>query len=235
MPSSAWPTASDKAAGVYGLSSQRIILVIQNSVTVTGIIRKLLGKTDKFAVYKQLNIKIHPDSYIGERTTIGAGTNINGPAFIASSEAAPVSIGKYCAIAHGLRIRPRNHFIGYANLQDAFQKRYKLPSLDAIKGPVVVGNNVWIGDSVTILSGVKVGDGAVVGAGSVVTRDVPPYAIAAGNPARVVRKRFAEETIDQLLLIKWWDWPEEKVKRNIRFFATDLSGAPMNLQTLLEE
>ena len=204
-------------------------------MSIIQIIRRLLGKNDKFSFYEKRNVKIHPSSYIGEHTTIGVGTNINGPAFIASSEAAPVFIGKYCAIAHGLRIRPRNHNTGYPNLQDAFQKRYKLPTLDAVKGPVVVGNNVWIGDNVTILSGVKVGDGAVVGAGAVVTRDVPPYAIAAGNPARVIRKRFSEETIGQLLLIKWWDWPDEKIKRNIGFFATDLSSAPVNLRTLIEE
>ena len=93
------------------------------------------------------------------------------------------------------------------------------------KGDVVIGNDVWIGFGATILSGVTIGDGAAIGACSVVTRDVPPYAIAAGNPVQVIRYRFDEETIQKLLQIKWWDWSEEKVTENIHLICSDSIGA----------
>jgi virginiamycin A acetyltransferase len=179
-----------------------------------------------FRELRRRRVKVDARSHLGACTAIGEGTNINGPAYIASTRKAPVSIGKYCAIAHNLRIRPRNHYTGYLNLQDDFQNRFALPCLDAVKGPVSIGNNVWIGDNVTILSGVTVGDGAAIGAGSVVTRDVPGYCIAVGNPARVVRKRFSDPIIAQLSSIRWWDWPEDRIRRNRRLFETDLARAP---------
>jgi len=187
------------------------------------ILQNIYKKNITFQTYEKQDIKIHPESHLGSNTDIGFGTNINGPAFIVSRKDAPVKIGKYCAIAHGLRIRPRNHFTGYVNLQDKFQMRHKLPDLYSTKGPVIIGNNVWIGDNVIILSGVKVGDGAVIGAGSIVTRAVPPYSIAVGNPAKVIKKRFSEEIIEQLLKIKWWNWTEDKIRRNRKFFETDFS------------
>ena len=92
------------------------------------------------------------------------------------------------------------------------------------KGNVVIGNDVWIGYRVTILSGVHIHDGAVVAAGAVVTKDVPAYSIVAGNPARVVKYRFSEEVIKKLLLIKWWNWSDEKVEKNVNdLLSSDIS------------
>jgi chloramphenicol O-acetyltransferase type B len=80
-----------------------------------------------------------------------------------------------------------------------------------IKGNTLIGNDVWIGRGVRILSGITIGDGAAVGAYSVVTKDVPPYAIVGGNPARLIRKRFSDDQVVDLLSIAWWDWPMEKI------------------------
>ena len=83
------------------------------------------------------------------------------------------------------------------------------------KGDIIIGNDVWIGYEAVILSGVTIGDGAVIGCRAVVTKDVPPYTIVGGVPAKPIRKRFDEETIKELQKIKWWDWPEEKIAGKI--------------------
>ena len=82
------------------------------------------------------------------------------------------------------------------------------------KGDIHVGNDVWIGATSTIMSGITIGDGAIIGAGSTVTKDVPPFAIVAGNPGRIVKYRFTEEQIEKLLQISWWNWEEDKIRYN---------------------
>lgn len=84
----------------------------------------------------------------------------------------------------------------------------------------MIGSDVWIGYEAVILSGVKIGDGAIIGARAVVTRDVEPYAIVGGVPARLIRKRFSDDTIDTLMKLRWWDWPHERIKRNIAAIQT---------------
>ena len=83
------------------------------------------------------------------------------------------------------------------------------------KGDIVIGNDVWIGYEAVVMAGVTIGDGAVIGPRAVVTKDVPAYTIVGGIPAKTIRKRFPDETIDALLALKWWDWPEEKIAENI--------------------
>ena len=93
------------------------------------------------------------------------------------------------------------------------------------KGDIIIGNDVWIGYEAVILPGVTIGDGAVIGCRAVVTKDVPPYTIVGGVPAKPIRKRFDEETIKELQKIKWWDWPEEKITEKIQAIqAGDLEG-----------
>ena len=82
------------------------------------------------------------------------------------------------------------------------------------KGDIKVGNDVWIGATSTIMSGITIGDGAIIGAGSTVTKDVPPFAIVAGNPGKIVKYRFTEEQIEKLLQISWWNWEEDKIRDN---------------------
>lgn len=89
------------------------------------------------------------------------------------------------------------------------------------KGDIIIENDVWIGAKSTIMSGVKIHNGAVVGANSVVTRDVPPFAIVVGNPAKIVKYRFTEEQIDSLLKISWWDWDEERIRAEAMMLWSD--------------
>ena len=106
------------------------------------------------------------------------------------------------------------------------RKRAKLQDrYSSSKGDVVIGNDVWIGHGATILSGVTIGHGAVIGACAVVTKDVPPYGIVVGAPARLVRKRFSDEDIALLLNLKWWDWPDAKIDRAMPLLlSSDIAG-----------
>lgn len=83
------------------------------------------------------------------------------------------------------------------------------------KGDIVIGNDVWIGFEAVIMAGVTIGDGAVIGARALVTKDIPPYTIVGGVPAKPIKKRFSEKTIETLLQIRWWDWPKEKIQKHI--------------------
>lgn len=85
-----------------------------------------------------------------------------------------------------------------------------------IKGDTIVGNDVWIGHGATLMPGVNIGDGAIIGTNSLVTKDVEPYTIVGGNPAKAIRKRFDDETIQLLLAIKWWDWDMQKISNRLK-------------------
>lgn len=130
-------------------------------------------------------------------------------------------IGKFVQIAHGVQIitSSANHqmdgFSAYpfTVFGEPWSSSYeaKWPN----KGDTFIGNDVWIGHEALIMPAVSIGDGAIIASRSVVTKDVPPYAIVAGNPAKIIRHRFDEATIAKLLEIKWWDWPIEKINQNI--------------------
>jgi hypothetical protein len=92
-------------------------------------------------------------------------------------------------------------------------------------GDTIVGNDVWTTENCLIMSGVKIGDGAIVAAGAVVTKDLPPYAIVGGNPAKLIRYRFTEEQIAALLEIRWWDWPEDKVRAAVPYLESEDADA----------
>lgn len=126
-------------------------------------------------------------------------------------------VGNYTSIASGVKVflggEHRTDWVTTFPFNVLWESAKHYEGHPATKGDVVIGNDVWIGTEALITSGVKIGDGAVVGARAVVTRDVPPYAIVAGNPAKIVRYRFDEKSIERLLALQWWDWPEHQIAR----------------------
>lgn len=138
-----------------------------------------------------------------------------------------ITIGKYCSIGPGVTLfSGGEHNYGKVSTFP-FKKQFGL-SLDNVdaqtKGDIVVMNDVWIGSGALILSGVTIGNGAVIGARTVVSKDVPDYAIAIGNPMQILKYRFTVKQIDSLLKIKWWDWDDEKIMGNIDYFYGDVDN-----------
>ena len=137
-------------------------------------------------------------------------------------------IGKFCAIATGTTFitddmnHPMDGFSTYPFFIFEGWNNYT-PSPDR-RRDTIIGNDVWFGTNAVIMPGVTIGDGAIIGAYSVVTRDVEPYSIVAGNPNKLIRKRFSDDTIKELLTIKWWDWDYEKITRNLKAIV----GADIN-------
>jgi virginiamycin A acetyltransferase len=143
----------------------------------------------------------------------------------------PVSIGKFCSIAANL-----NFNVGGGHHLDCgstypFDALDYWPEADGDLYPhhkglaIVIGSDVWIGLNVWIMHNSPIGDGAVIGANAVVREAVRPYAIVLGNPAREVGRRFDDETVEKLLTLKWWDWPEEKIRAHMKLITSNDMGA----------
>ena len=144
-------------------------------------------------------------------------------------------IGKFCHISSNVKfiMNAANHtytnfttygfgFLGNGWSSDSKDSNYKklgYPSDHVIKGDIVIGNSVWLGYDSLILPGVTVGDGSVVGARSVVTKNVPPYTIVAGNPARIIKRLFTDEVVECLLKLRWWDLPIKLITDNIHIIS----------------
>jgi virginiamycin A acetyltransferase len=134
-------------------------------------------------------------------------------------------IGKFCAIAAEVRfIMTGDHKLDaistypFPIFQQGWESAFNVYELP-VKGDIIVGNDVWFGYDSLIKGGVKIGDGAIIATRAVVVKDVPPYAIVAGNPAKVVKMRFNENTIKRLLRLSWWDWDIEKINRHLHLIC----------------
>lgn len=138
-------------------------------------------------------------------------------------------IGRFCSIACGAKFlfNSANHTLSSLSTYPfpLFFEEWGLEKKDVMrawdnKGDIVIGNDVWIGYKAVILAGVTIGDGAIIGAHTVVTKNVPSYTIVGGVPARVIRKRFSDDIISDLLEIQWWNWSKEKIAANIPAIQT---------------
>lgn len=155
---------------------------------------------------------------------IGRHSYLSGPRIDIIAHLNPINIGNFCSIARGVQIQEYNH--ATSGLTTAFLSRridprrgFSVHEIDS-KGPISISHDVWIGANSIIVSGVSIGTGAVVAAGAVVTKDVPPYAIVAGNPAQVIRYRFESPAlIDELLASEWWTWPLEDIANYAKMFC----------------
>lgn len=137
-------------------------------------------------------------------------------------------IGKFCSIACGTKFmfNCANHTLKSLSTYTfpLFYEEWELEKSNITtawdnKGDIVIGNDVWIGYEAVIMAGVHIGDGAIIAARAVVTKDVPPYTIVGGTPAKEIRKRFDAEVIQQLLMLKWWNWSTDKIRQCLPYIA----------------
>lgn len=173
------------------------------------------------------------DCRLGRFTEVGARTSMvetvldDYSYIVHDGETAYTTVGRFCSIASHVRINPGNHPMERASQAHfTYRSRQYWPEEaddEALfdwrrSHAVTIGNDVWIGHGVVILPGRTIGTGAIVGAGAIVTRDVAPYTIVAGNPARVIRRRFDEKIGDRLQALAWWNWDHERLRRALPDF-----------------
>lgn len=192
--------------------------------------KKLYPRTgDKQTVYLK-NVITDPSITVGDYTMYNdfvndpVGFERNNVLYHYPINRERLIIGKFCSIACGAKFlfNSANHTLSSLSTYPfplffeewGLEKRNVAASWDN-KGDIVIGNDVWIGYEAVIMAGVTIGDGAIIGARAVVTKDVPPYMVAGGIPAKPIKKRYPEETIAALSELKWWDWPEERIAQNL--------------------
>lgn len=174
-------------------------------------LRELLEKLHLLKPPKKKSLaEMYPEYSIGK-------WSYGNPSIFNRNEGTVFKIGAFCSIASGVKIflggEHRTDWITTYPFNILWKKAKHIKGHPRSKGDVVIGNDVWIGRDAVILSGVTVGDGAVIGARALVTKNVPPYSIVAGNPARVIRKRFDEATVERLLELKWWEREDEEIEQ----------------------
>lgn len=187
---------------------------------VRAFIRWLVTKIEKGECYSVTLRKIFRDYH-----KVDIGMYTHGACFREWSVDPETTIGRYCSIAGGVRILTENHPMAFQSTHGFFfNPKFKYTTTNLVwRKPLTIGNDVWIGYNAVIMPNVKrVGDGAVIAAGAVVNKDVPPYAVVVGNPARIVRYRFSPATITKLQASRWWEKPISEIVPEIRNYQRPL-------------
>lgn len=216
--------------------------------------------TDLFDIefHKQYGWKISSRngiSYLGKfnvsgnsKISIGIKSYISGTISIFGGN--QLAIGSYCSLANGIEVFTSNinHPTSFPSTYNMYSnsrvveenESMNLPAFEEFifglnkRKDVIIGNDVWIGRSVFIMNGITIPDGCIIGAKSVVTKNCLPYGIYAGSPAKLIRFRFPPEIVEQLLILKWWDWSIQKIKNNTHFFDTELINFKGNINSLVK-
>ena len=178
---------------------------------IDGGTRLELDDLDSYSFGKRVTIL---SSLIGSGCSIGSYSYIGMGTLVISSKKTPVTIGKYCSCGPGISFHTTDHptdLPSTSHFPFVFANDMKTSLELTPASPITVENDVWIGSGAVITRGVTVGHGAVIGANAVVTKNVEPYSIVGGVPAKLIRKRFSNGKIAELLKTKWWDWTEEEI------------------------
>lgn len=201
---------SDILYKFYGINNDR----------VRALLRSIIYRIEGGEIYSNSLRRIFKDYH-----EVEIGLYTHGGCFVPFQVDRFTTIGRYCAIASPIRIMNRNHPLSFPSIHAFFFNPIlayceKSP-VEYI--PIKIGNDVWIGHNAIILPNVtEIGNGAVIGAGSVVNKNVPPYAVMTGNPARIVRYRFSEELINKLLASRWWEKSIDELRPQIHEFMKPL-------------
>lgn len=183
-------------------------------------------------VYRKIRNKFIPPQIINTSLPIKVGKHVYGDYKVWDwgdwGDGSTLEIGSFCSIGQGVQIYlAGNHHTEwvttypFAAFKPAWKESQSLEPSTIGKGNVLIGNDVWIGNNSVILSGVTIGNGAAIGANALVTKDVPPYAIVGGNPAKVIRMRFDDETIRKLQDIAWWNWDDDKINCYVKLLCQE--------------
>jgi chloramphenicol O-acetyltransferase type B len=183
------------------------------------------SRFDKYTSFSEYNV-LHKNTILS-RTKLGRFT------YIAGASISNASVGQFCSIGPETKIGGfGRHPIDWATTHPVFYSTRKQAGVSFVETDhfeedaerVEIGNDVWIGANVLIMDGVRIGDGAIIAAGAVVNRDVDPYSIVGGVPAKLIRHRFPSSVIERFLKLKWWDWPEAELRRRAAQFRMPANG-----------
>lgn len=198
---------------------RRLLVLIKNILSIS---KRLFGHIALFCVLQEADVDKTAAICSGVRfyrSKLGKYSYVGNNSFVTDTD-----IGSFTSISTDCYIGGATHPTDWVSTSSVFHKWENIMKKNfarhdfEIFGHTSIGNDVWIGNRVMIKSGITVGDGAIVGMGSIVTKDIGPYEIWAGNPARFIRKRFDDETVEDILKLNWWNWPDEKIEQYADLF-----------------